>query len=41
MCVSCNKKFEEKVTSSMFKKKRYMFLDGKKTVLDTLNRMCK
>ena len=41
MCLPCNQKFELKVSDSMFKKKRYMFLDGKKTVLDTLNRMCR
>ncbi len=41
MCLSCNKKFEEKVSTSMTNRKRYVFLDGKKTVIDTLNRMCR
>ncbi|MBN2351060.1 MAG: hypothetical protein JXD23_00720 [Spirochaetales bacterium] len=41
MCLPCNAKFEEKVSTSMMSKKRYIFLDGKKILLDTLNRMCR
>jgi hypothetical protein len=41
MCLPCNQKFEEKVSGSMMSRKRYVFLDGKKSLMDTLNRMCR
>jgi hypothetical protein len=41
MCLPCNQKFEVKISQSMMNKKKYVFLDGKKTLMDTLNRMCR
>ena len=41
MCLPCNKKFEDKLSVTMMNKKKYMFMDGKKTLVDSLNRMCR
>jgi hypothetical protein len=41
MCMPCNKKFEDKVSSSMMAKKKFIFTDGKRTYMDILNRMCR
>ena len=41
MCLPCNKRFEDKVSASMMARKKYMFTDGRKTYMDTLNRMCR
>ncbi len=41
MCLPCNKKFEDKISSSMMGKKKYVFLDGKKAYLDMLSRTCR
>ncbi len=41
MCLPCNQKFEEKISQTMMNRKKYVFLDGKKNVMDTLNRMCR
>lgn len=41
MCVPCKENFEKRVTTAMRTKKKYVFLDHKKLLTDTLRKICK
>ncbi|RPJ09564.1 MAG: hypothetical protein EHM28_01190 [Spirochaetaceae bacterium] len=41
MCTPCKEVFDKRVTQTMFSKKKYVFLDQKKLLSDTLYKTCK
>ena len=41
LCLKCENEYQQRVSDAMMSKKRYIFLDQKKLLYDTLFKMCR